>query len=164
MGKKPAIVIWDATTAETKVIFKGKLQKSVACIAISPSGRYVAATSMSDNHQIAIYDINDKSLVAFGKGPRSVVYQIKFNLAEDEVILSCAKEVLFARFSKGKLDLKKGVFGKAPCVPCLGIALNGNSSVIIAMNNGLLSQWKGNSCSKIYKEHSKPVTALCERS
>jgi len=50
MGKKPTIVIWDAITAETKAVFKNKLEKSIACIAISPSGRYVAATSMGDNH------------------------------------------------------------------------------------------------------------------
>ena len=46
---------------------------------------------MSDNHEIAIYDITDKSLVAFGKGPRSVVSQIKFSSEEDQVILACAK-------------------------------------------------------------------------
>ncbi len=32
------------------------------------------------------------------------------------------------------------------------------------MNNGLLTQWKGTSCTKIFKQHTKPVTALCERS
>ena len=79
MGRKPAIVVWDANTAETKVVFQNKLEHSIGCIAISPSGRYVAASSMSDNHEIAVYDINEKALVAFGKGPRSVIFQIKFN-------------------------------------------------------------------------------------
>lgn len=50
MGKKPAIVIWDANTAETKAVFQNKLEDSIACIAISPSGKYVAASSMSVNH------------------------------------------------------------------------------------------------------------------
>jgi hypothetical protein len=50
MGRKPLITIWDAKTGETKAIFKNNLEKSIACIAISPSGKYVAATSMSDNH------------------------------------------------------------------------------------------------------------------
>lgn len=31
------------------------------------------------------------------------------------------------------------------------------------MQNGLLTLWKGSSCSKIFKEHNKPVGALCER-
>jgi WD40 repeat protein len=72
-------------------VFQNKLENSIGCIAISPSGRYIAATSMSDNHEIAVYDINDKSLIAFGKGPRSVIYQIKFNLEEDQIICACAK-------------------------------------------------------------------------
>lgn len=32
------------------------------------------------------------------------------------------------------------------------------------MASGLLVQWKGNSCSKVYKEHSKAVGAICSRS
>lgn len=79
MGKKPAIVIWDSNTAEKITVFANKLENSIGCIAISPSGKYVAATSMGESHDIAIYDINEKRLVAHGKGPRSVIYQIKFN-------------------------------------------------------------------------------------
>lgn len=122
MGKKPAIVIWDANTAETKAVFQNKLEKSIGCIAISPSGRYVAASSMSDNHEIAVYDIIEKCLVAYGKGPRSVIFQIKFNSEEDQVICACEKEVVFAYFEKGRLECKKGIFGKAPCMPCYSIA------------------------------------------
>ncbi len=98
MGKKPAIVVWDAVTAETKAVFTNKLQNSIGCIAISPSGKYVAASSMNDSHDIAVYDINEKKLVAFGKGPRSVIHQLKFNSEEDQVICACAKEVVFAYF------------------------------------------------------------------
>jgi hypothetical protein len=47
-------------------------------VAISSSGRYVAATSMGDGHEVAVYDVQEKALVAFGKGPKSVIYQIKF--------------------------------------------------------------------------------------
>ncbi len=83
MGRKPSIVIWDATTLDVKQIFINKLEKSISNIAISPSGKYVAATSMSDNHEIAVYDIAKASLIAYGQGPRSVVFAIKFNKAED---------------------------------------------------------------------------------
>jgi hypothetical protein len=31
------------------------------------------------------------------------------------------------------------------------------------MQNGLLTLWKGNSCSKLFKEHSKAVVAIAER-
>lgn len=59
--------------------FASPLQQNIACIAISPSKKYIAASSMSDKHQIAIYDIEKKELVATGNGPRSVIYALKFN-------------------------------------------------------------------------------------
>lgn len=50
MGRKPSVVVWDALTLETKNIFQGKLEKNVGTVTISKSGKYVAATSMSDTH------------------------------------------------------------------------------------------------------------------
>ena len=50
LGRKPSLVVWDSNTLETKAIFKNKLEKSIATVAISKSGKYVAATSMNDNH------------------------------------------------------------------------------------------------------------------
>jgi len=122
----------------------------------------VAATSMSDKHEIAVYDIQKNALIAFGNGPRSVVYAIKFNSAEDEVVLACQKEVIFSRFDSGKINNKKGVFGKAPLNPNLSIA-NLGDSVVTSMSTGLLVLWKGNFASKVFKEHTKSVGALCER-
>lgn len=160
MGRKPSLVVWDSNTLETKAIFKNKLEKSIATVTISKSGKYVAATSMNDNHEIAVYDIQKNALIAYGRGPRSVVYSIKFNSAEDEVVCACSKEVVFAKFSGGKISCKKGVFGKAPLKPNLCIAVLGDS-IITSMNNGVLAYWKGNFCSRVYKEHTKAVGALC---
>lgn len=50
MGRKPSLVVWDSNTLETKAIFKNKLEKSIATVTLSKSGKYVAATSMNDNH------------------------------------------------------------------------------------------------------------------
>ncbi len=115
---------------------------------------------MCDTHDIAIYDISKEALIAHGKGPRSVVYSIKFNKEENSIIMACAKEVMFATFSNGKINLKKGVFGKAPILPNLCAAVL-NDNMVTSMNNGLLALWKGNFCSKVYKEHTKAVGALC---
>ena len=70
---------------------------------------------------------------------------------------------MFARFHSGKVELKKGVFGKAPLNPCLSIAILGDS-VVTSMSSGLLVLWKGTFASKVFKEHTKSVGALCERS
>ena len=58
---------------------------------------------MSDKHEIAVYDIATGGLVAFGQGPRSVIYALKFNSSEDEVVCACQKEVIFSRFKSGKI-------------------------------------------------------------
>lgn len=57
MGKKPLIVVWDNETMEKITTFSSPLQHNIACIALSQSKKYVAASSMSDKHEIAIYDI-----------------------------------------------------------------------------------------------------------
>lgn len=69
---------------------------------------------------------------------------------------------MFASFSKGKVTCKKGVFGKAPLLANYCVAVMGDA-VITSMSNGALGYWKGNFCSRVYKEHSKAVGALCER-
>lgn len=79
-----------------------------------------------------------------------MIYAIKFNQTEDEIICACQKEVVFARFSSGKIENKKGIFGKAPLNPNLAIALLGDT-VITSMSNGLLCQWRGNFVNKVYK-------------
>lgn len=119
-------------------------------MAISKSGKYVAASCMNEKHEIAVYDIAKNALVAFGQGPTSVIFAIKFNQSEEEVICACEKEVVFCRFASGKLEKKKGVFGKAPLNPNLAIALLGDT-VITSMTSGLLVQWKGTFASKVYK-------------
>ena len=50
MGRKPYVIVWDTDTMEVKGSFQGKLERSIATVAISKSGRYVAATSQSDKH------------------------------------------------------------------------------------------------------------------
>lgn len=34
---------------------------------------------MNEKHEIAVYDITKGSLIAFGQGPKSVIFAIKFN-------------------------------------------------------------------------------------
>lgn len=81
MGRYPSLIIWDSNTTQAKTIFVKKLERNISNISISKSGRYVAASSMNDKHEIAVYDIQKNSLVSFGQGPKSVIFAIKFNKA-----------------------------------------------------------------------------------
>ena len=161
MGKKPLIVVWDNETMEKITTFSSPLQHNIACIALSQSKKYVAASSMSDKHEIAIYDIESNKLVATGNGPRSVIYTLRFNETEDLVAASCAKEVVFIEFKNGKFKVVKGVFGKTPVIAAFSLARYGNGFVS-GMQNGSILLWKGTSCTKAYKEHTSAVSALGE--
>jgi WD40 repeat protein len=50
MGRWPSLIVWDANTMETKTVFAKKLERNISNVAISSSGRYIAATSMNDKH------------------------------------------------------------------------------------------------------------------
>lgn len=57
MGRRPLIAVWNCETMELVASFSEPLERSISNVAISPNGKYVAATSMSDKHEIAVYDI-----------------------------------------------------------------------------------------------------------
>lgn len=105
---------------------------------------------MSDTHEIAVYDLTKNALVAFGNGPKSVIYAIKFTANEEEIVCACQKEVVFIKFQTGKIETRKGVFGKAPLVAnyCVGVV---GDAVVTGMGNGAIGYWKGNMCSRVYK-------------
>ena len=161
MGNKPLIAVWDTETMEKVFTISSPLQKSIATIALSPSKKYLAATSMSDKHEIAIYSLETQSLVATGNGPRSVIFALKFTANEDMVAAACSKEVVFASFKGGKYKLEKGIFGKVPILAAYSLARCGNG-MVSGMHNGSLLSWKGTTCMKPFKEHNSPVSALCE--
>ena len=54
------------------------------------------------------------------------------------------------------------MFGKAPLQSNYCVAIVGDAAVT-SMQNGVLGYWKGGFCSRVYKEHTKAVGALCER-
>jgi WD40 repeat protein len=67
------------------------LEKNISNVAISKSGKYVAATSMSDNHEISVFDVVKNTTIAYGQGPKSVIYAVKFSMNEEDVIVACEK-------------------------------------------------------------------------
>ena len=50
LGRWPSLIIWDANSLETKAVFAKKLERNINNVAISKSGRYVAASSMNEKH------------------------------------------------------------------------------------------------------------------
>lgn len=58
--------------------------------------------------------------------------------------------MVFIKFMNGKVESKKGIFGKAPLVANFCVGLVGDA-IVTGMANGALGYWKGNVCSRVYK-------------
>jgi len=64
---------------ETKCSIKGKLIKGICSIDFSPSGKYLAAACIDDNHHVAVYDVSgDGALVGIEKSGGSVILSCVF--------------------------------------------------------------------------------------
>ncbi len=56
IGPKPLISVWNTDTMEVITTFNSPLKKGIAHLAFSPSGQFLAASSMDTEHNVAIYD------------------------------------------------------------------------------------------------------------
>ena len=86
IGPKPQICVWSADDMQLITSFNSPLKKGIAHLAFSPSGRYLAASAMDDEHNVAVYEWKRKSdkkgsgpLFAAGKGTRANILSLCFD-------------------------------------------------------------------------------------
>ena len=60
-ASKPTIYIWDSNTNLKCNLFKNVFTSPISALAFSPSGDKLAAISMDNNHEIAIFDVTANS-------------------------------------------------------------------------------------------------------
>ena len=78
VGQTPSIYVWDGLTMQTKHVLKGKLTKGIKCMAFSPSGKLLAAVDSSDEHQVAIFNVETGTCIGIGRGERNPIFEITF--------------------------------------------------------------------------------------
>lgn len=71
VGKKPKIYVWDAIGMQVEHTFSGKLSRGIKCLSFSPSGKLLAAVDVSDDHQIAVYNVESGVCVATARGDKA---------------------------------------------------------------------------------------------
>jgi Ca2+-binding EF-hand superfamily protein len=167
IGPQPRLCVWNTRTMEMVHCTQHPLVKGIKHVAWSKDGRYVAATDMSDDHNIAIFDAKAElkpgqkwKPVAHGKGDRAVIMSLGFN-AEGFVIATCIKAVIFFNWTKdGKINKKKGTgFTPTPCDTVLAQAFV-NGTLFTGHKSGEIMGWSGSSVAKKTKAHTKKVNAL----
>jgi WD40 repeat protein len=155
VGLDPLICIWEIGSA-SKAVFRGVLKQGVSYITFSNDGKKIAAVGMDDDHCIVVYDVDkalssrgqgrrEDFLVASGKGPRSEVFDIKFDKVDKNLIIACKCEVYFATYENFQIKLTKGLWDAKTCpfsaVLCIGIV---ETSVITGTFKGHVIVWRGN--------------------
>ena len=176
IGPKPLISVWSIETMEMLTSFNAPLKKGIAQLAFSPSGKYLAAGAMDDEHWVAIYDWekNEKAikskgkksaLIASGKGGRSAFFSLVFSPREDQLVGCCNKEVKFYSFKNGVIKGKTGTgWGrkiKRQAVLCGTFVGN---DMISGTYSGALLVWRGSSIKKSVQAHKGACNAIWKRS
>ena len=82
------------------------------CLAFSHDGKKLAAVGMDSDHTVVVYDVDKgiglrvsgqsgSAIFATGKGPKSFVFDVKFDKVDKYVILACRNEVYFCTYDLG---------------------------------------------------------------
>ena len=149
------ICLWEVGSV-SRATFKGVLKQGVGYLNFSNDGTKLVAVDMSTNHCIVVYDVDkalsgrgsgskDDFLLASGHGPRSEVFDVKFDRVDKKIILACKNEVWFASYDNFSIRLEKGIWDSKICaisaVLCIGIVENNN--VVTGTFKGQVLNWKG---------------------
>jgi len=172
IGHKPLICVWDIRDLSCKVMLKGVLEKGIVNVCFSNDGKLFAASSLDEDHDIVVYDIekevatkekpNKTGLVAKGKGAKAEILDMRFMPDNKTLFLSCNKEVYLMEIDDSKCIIKgkKGLLGKASPEPIMCVGFLGKN-VMTGLSKGNLLVWSGNSVTKIIdKAHEGAINAM----
>lgn len=174
IGPKPLISVWNIETMRMITSFNAPLKKGIAQLTFSPSGKYLAAGAMDDDHCVAIWEWekNEDSLkskgtksciLASGKGGRSPFHSMLFDPQEDTLVGTCVKEVRFYTFVKGVLKSRVGTgWGRTKQQSVLCGCFVG-STLVTGTFSGSLLLWSGRSIKKNVEAHKGACNAIWSR-
>lgn len=78
LDKLPKILVWDAISMQVKQELQGKLRDGIRCLAFSPSGKRLAAVDSSEDHQVAVFDIETGVCLAIARGDKAQIVEVAF--------------------------------------------------------------------------------------
>lgn len=143
LGRRPQINIWSTTGCEKMHRISAGIEKSVDNLSYSPTGKYLMATCMDDDHKISIYDAeNSYSLVATEKGGREFILGAVWT-NENSFVTVGLKHYKQWNFTGSSLKGSKGSFKSDNLLTCVALAPNNN--LICGSVKGELQIWSGTS-------------------
>lgn len=80
VGVEATIHVWDSENMQSQAQFAlGKKAKGVACLAISPCMKYVAAADKSNDNNVFIYNLQKKKMLLEISSGRASCYQMQWS-------------------------------------------------------------------------------------
>lgn len=153
----PSIYIWDSTTCNQVAHFYGQLKKGVRSLSYSPSGDYLAAVGMGENHIIAIYDASNAILLAMTITDQTVILDLAFR-SEHELITVGVKHYMFWQISNKSLTCRKGIFGGHNDI--LGCVSAEKDLILTGNKAGEVYKWDDVIIEHPQKFHDKPIDCI----
>jgi len=141
------------------------LLKGIKNLCFSSDGKLLAASSMDDEHNIAVYDLSVKSTtgaiapIATGRGSRAILFSLCFSNPANTLVSTGVREVNFHTITNGTITTKKGT-GIAQTPTTILSSTFVGATLFTGTLAGEIQAWSGNAMTKAVKTHTSKVNTL----
>ena len=163
-GRDPVICVWSSKTCDILAELRGFHQRAVVSLSFDATGKFLASVGLDDEHSIAVYDWENKKVLANSKGDSRRIFNCEYNPHDGRIVTVGEKHIKFWTVENGYLVGKNGVFGRlGKPSTILSIAFGSDGSTFTGTQHGIIYQWAdgGEECLQKYEAvHQGPVHDL----
>ncbi len=157
VGKKPNIYVWDTSSLLPVANFKAPLERGITALGFSPSGGLLAAVSVDDEHNIAVFNLNTNAIIACVRGDTEKILDLAW-INETQFVTTGLKHFKLWTLNGNQLKGRRGVFGKANNI-VLSVAVVGDI-IYTGTSTGTIVKWNGNNAEDSIEVHERAVDSL----
>ncbi len=158
LNPRPTIHIWEAGTTDQLSYAKQGLLRGVDNLAFSPSGKYLLATCVDDNHKLAVFETVEYQLHASEKSGSSSIFGVCW--LDDESFVAVGDKVIqFWQLQAGKLTATAGKprENSSTSFTC-AVAVDGKA--FCGTVTGELQVWDRSACLEVRQLHKGSLDAI----
>jgi len=163
-GRDPVVCVWSTKTCEILAELRGFHQRAVVSLSFDSTGKFLATVGLDDEHSIAVYDWENKKVLANSKGDVKRIFNCEYNPYDGRIVTVGENHIKFWVMENGYLVGKNGVYGRlGKPSTILSIAFGSDGSAYTGNQHGVIHQWAdgGEECiQKFDHVHQGPVHDL----
>ena len=112
VGRDPVVCIWSTKTHEMISELRGYHQRAVTSLSFDATGKFLVTVGLDDEHSIAVYDWENKKVLANSKGDTRRIFGCAYNPHDGRIVTVGESHIKFWIMENGYLNGKNGVYGK----------------------------------------------------